>query len=325
MSENSLPRVSIVVPLKAVNKNLMECLEYCMRLDYSDYEVIVLPDNDDSGKLRDYPKVRVIPTGPVGPSYKRDIALQHMTGSIVAFIDDDVYPTRGWLRAVVKHFEDKSVAAVGGPAVTPDSDSLLQKASGLVYESKMGGGAYTYRYIPEKQRDVDDYPSCNLIVRRSVMDELGGFDTHYWPGEDTKLCLDITKKIKGRIVYDPKVLVYHHRRELYMPHLKQVWSYAVHRGFFVKKFPETSLRLSYFLPSIFVLGLVLGPVLFLFIPQMAPPYLLSVSAYLLLALISAFRVSDIQLTLLVFSGIILTHITYGIGFIKGLFSGELEK
>jgi glycosyltransferase involved in cell wall biosynthesis len=66
--------------------------------------------------------ISIIPTGPLKPSDKRDIALKHAKGQILAFLDDDAYPVKEWLKAALVNFSDPEVAAVGGPAVTPLND-----------------------------------------------------------------------------------------------------------------------------------------------------------------------------------------------------------
>jgi len=314
--------VSIVIPLKAPNRNLDECLKHCLELDYTEYEILVLPDK--IAEL-DYLRVKVIASGAIGPSEKRDLALKYACGEIIAFIDDDAYPARDWLKNAVKYFDDPEVAAVGGPAVTPDNDSFMQKASGYVLSSVMGGGSYTYRYIPGAVREVDDYPTCNLLVRKSIMEKIGGFDNKFWPGEDTILCLEITKKEGKKIIYAPDVLVYHHRRFLFRSHLKQIWSYAVHRGYFVKRFPETSLRLTYFLPSLFVIGLAAGGVLSFFSGTVRLIYILVIVLYLMAALASGFKTGNPLMAVVVAAGIALTHIYYGIGFGLGLARRDLAR
>jgi GT2 family glycosyltransferase len=314
--------VSIVIPLKEPGRNLEECIGHCLALEYADYEILVLPDGPAE---LPYPKAKVIPTGAVGPSEKRDLALKHARGEILAFIDDDAFPERSWLKNAVRHFDDPEVAAVGGPAVTPEGDGFMQKASGYVLSSFMGGGGLTFRYIPGEPREVDDYPTCNLLVRRSMMEKLGGFDTRFWPGEDTKLCLEITKKEGKKIIYAPDVLVYHHRRPLFGPHLRQIWSYALHRGYFVKRFPETSLRLSYFLPSLLVLGIVAGFALSLKYEPVRIIYLPIIAVYILAALTSGLQTGDARMAAAVAAGIALTHIYYGTGFILGLLTMNLER
>ena len=139
--------VSIIVAVKGDNPNLRECIESCLSLDYPDFEILVLPDND---LILSYPKTRVIPTGEVTPPIKRDMALSWAKGEILAFLDDDAYPDKDWLTKALRHFEPPEIAAVGGPAVTPDSDSLMRKASGQVYNSFLMSGQYVYRYLPKK-------------------------------------------------------------------------------------------------------------------------------------------------------------------------------
>ena len=120
------------------------------------------------------------------------------------------------------------------------------------------------------------------------------------------------------------MLVYHHRRKLFGAHLKQVWSYAVHRGYFVKKFPKTSLRLSYFLPSLLVLGLLGGILVSFFNPVLRTAFVLALGLYFLAALVTSLP-SGIRMGPLVFLGIVSTHITYGAGFIRGMFAGSLVR
>jgi len=313
--------VSIIVAVRGDNPYLKECIEHCLWLDYTDFEILVLPDRE---LILNYPKTKAIPTGELTPPQKRDIGIAHAQGEILAFLDDDTYPDRRWLIKALRHFDSSEIAAVGGPAVTAEADSLRQKASGRVYSSRLMSGQYTYRYIPEKKRFVDDFPSCNFLIRKSVMQELGGFDTKFWPGEDTFLCLKIIKGLKKKIIYDPDVLVYHHRRSLFKEHLKQIANYARHRGYFAKRFPETSLKFGYFLPSMFVCGLFIGLPLSFLIPSFKPIYISAIISYLALAFISSIS-KEFRLTLLVFWGIILSHLVYGIYFIKGLFSCRLKE
>ena len=313
--------VSIIVAVKGDNPNLRECIEHCLELDYPDFEILVLPDH----RLNlDYPKTRVIPTGELTPPQKRDMALDAARGEILAFLDDDAYPLNDWLSNAVQHFANPEIAAVGGPALTPGSDSLRQKASGLVYSSPLVSGPYVYRYLPGKQRLVDDFPSCNFLVRKSVMQEMGGFDTRFWPGEDTFLCLKIINDLRKKIIYDPAVLVYHHRRSLFGGHLKQIANYALHRGYFVKRFPKNSFKPAYFLPSFLASVLAAGLAASFIYPPLGMLYFPGAVSYLSIVFIFSVHI-DFRLTFLVFWGIIFSHLVYGLYFIKGLLSRKLKE
>lgn len=323
-----MKKISIIVPVKAINNYIREAVPYHLRLDYPDYEVLIFPDSVSDEELKkplfSDERIRIIPSGKTGPAEKRDLAMKYATGEIFAFIDDDAYPRQDWLKNAAKVLEDESVGAVGGPAVTAPNDTLLQQASGKTLESFVCSGKYTYRFIPGDTREDDDIPSVNLIVKRDVFEQVGGYDSNFYPGEDTKLCMDIVNTGK-KLIYDPDVLVYHHRRKLFRGHLKQVTNYAKHRGFFAKKLPQTSFRFSYFIPTMFDVGLIGGLVICPFFPLLWYVYIGVLIIYLIMCSISLRTCNNLRLFLLSLLGIIATHISYGVFFVKGLLSKELER
>ena len=320
---------SIIVPVKAYNAYCQESLSTCRRL-YPGQELLFSPDEAPAVAL---PGVSVLLSGPVGPGAKRDLCAASARGEFLAFLDDDAYPAGGWLEAAEEIFRDPTVGAVGGPAVTPADDSVARWASGLVYESALVGGPFAFRYRPLAARDCDDYPTCNLLVRRSVFDAIGGFDTRYWPGEDTVACLKIVHELRKRIVYDPRVLVYHHRRDMFAGHVRQLNRYARHRGFFVKRFPKTSLRPSYFAPTALLAWTALGWAPGLVWPSAGTLWAFSLLAYLLLAVAESSRLvprapslkRGPKLWFLVAAGLVVTHFSYGWNLLLGLFSARMDE
>ena len=228
---------TIVIPARCKNNYLTESIENCINLSCSNFEILVFPD-----KYFEYKndKVKIIPTGDISPAEKRDLSIKHAKGEILAFLDDDAYPEKNWLNNSIGHFNNRDISAVCGPAITPESDNLIQKLSGEIYSSFIACGNTTFRYKQaNKIFEVDDFPSVNFLIRGNDFKNIGGFNSTYWPGEDTKLCLDIINSGK-KIIYDPNILVFHHRRKPFKKHLIQVFNYACHRGYFVKKYPITA-------------------------------------------------------------------------------------
>ncbi|HIE35672.1 MAG TPA: glycosyltransferase [Candidatus Omnitrophica bacterium] len=329
--------VSIIIATKTYDTNLKECVSNCLKLNYpnSDYEIIILPDTyfENSNFSS---KVKIVPTGEITPPLKRDIGVKKAEGEILAFLDSDAYPDKDWLKGALKIFkENKNVGCVCGPQLTPSKDSLREKASGLVYSSLLVSGKYNFRYVPKKRKEVDDFPSCNFFIRRDVFFQIRGFEKPYWPGEDTFLCWKILKTGK-KIIYDPNVIIFHHRRPLFKKHLLQVKNYALHRGYFVKKYPRNSFYLGYFMPSLFLLSLILGGILTFFSSLIGYFYFIGISIYLLFVFINSIfliarekekysLVNKIKLLFLVISGIILTHLYYGFYFIKGLLAKRMPE
>ena len=327
------PLVSIVIACPNSSWMLEECLTAIAAQSYENWEVVVLPDAEDD-KLRSFiaglpeaaDRVTVVPTGKVRPAEKRNLGIKRAKGEIVAFIDDDAYPENHWLEYAIKYFGDADIGAVGGPGVTPPGDKRMARLGGRVYDNLLVTGNYHYRYRAGGVRmDVEDYPSCNLFVRKDILDRIGGYRTDFWPGEDTLLCKDIIDNWK-RIIYDPWVVVYHHRRPLFLAHLRQLGRYAFHRGYFCKRYPSNSLRLSYFIPTLFDIYLAflafvglgnLTGLRCLRLTLHSWAYCLPFGFYLLLVLLTTFSFKPHH-WLLTALGVISSHVWYGIRFVQGL-------
>ena len=329
MSSASSVKYSFIIPVKAINDYIRESIPKILEIGRADFEVIIYPDETTEEK---WGKTRQIRTGRVGPAAKRCLAFRDALGDFLIFIDDDAYPEKNILEILDKDFRDEGVAVVGGPAITPKSDSFLQKVSGAVFLSSLSGG-FPERYVPiGKRRYVSDWPSVNLTVRKNIFLKIGGFDTNYWPGEDTIFCLDIMSNIKERtkILYDPEVLVWHHRRKGLLRHLKQIGGYGIHRGFFAKKFPETSFKFKYFVPGSFFLFITFGILPSLYNRIALELYITGWLFYLLAMIKVFFEIYKYEKSLAVSAYslvyIFFTHVWYGIRFIQGfIFTRDLKS
>jgi GT2 family glycosyltransferase len=318
---------SIIIPVKEINAYIRESIPITLKLDYSEFEIIILPNDPVSEQdlppyLKD-PRVSIIATGRVSPAVKRDIGAKHSSYDYLAFLDDDAFPQSDWLKVAETTLRERQVEALGGPAITPKNSSLGEQASGLFFETLVGGGGLSYRYKPVKKSFfVDDYPTVNLIVSKSSFDSIGGFDNNYWPGEDTKFCLDLVNA-GYKILYVPELIVWHHRRELLLPHLKQVGGYGRHRGYFARTFPKTSLRPTYFAPSVFALGNFSLAILSIW-----SAFFLKIWICLLIIYFGACTIDVFSRTKRPILGFLTTmvtfcsHMTYGCMFLRGLFSSS---
>jgi len=314
------PLVSIIIPCKEVDHYAKACVDHYKRLDYDNHEILLLPDN----ALEKVDGVKIVSTGPVTPGAKRNIGVARSKGEIYAFIDSDAYPRRDWLNNAIKYFNDPQVAAVGGPGLTPSEDNTMQKASGHVLSSFMVG-SLSNRYKARKYCESDDIHSCNFIAWKSVVKESGGWNEKYWPGEDTLLCTEM-RKMNMKMIEAPDVLVYHHRRPLWIPHLSQVFGYGIHRGLFARKFGGTSLKPKYFMPSFLLVGFLSFLLCSIWSAVAFYSSLTLLSMYLLGDLLAALmQTQDPRMVPLLLAGIPLTHLTYGIAFVIGLLKDDLNR
>jgi glycosyltransferase involved in cell wall biosynthesis len=248
-----VPQVSVIVPVHRRTPAFEECVRRAVAVAAGRHQVLVVSDRDH-GPLPD--GATPILTGSArdtSPAEKRDAALAHASGEICAFLDDDAYPREDWIdRALARFAADSGIAGVGGPGVTPPGSRWRERASGAFYESPLGSGRLRFRFVPlGGVRDVDDLPAYNLFVRTEALRAIGGWQSRFYGGEDTKTCLELVQA-GYRLVYDPDVVVYHHRRPILRPHLRQVGNVGRHRGYFARVLPETSRQPFYFAPTVAV-------------------------------------------------------------------------
>jgi glycosyltransferase involved in cell wall biosynthesis len=304
---NKKPLFSIIIPVRQINPYLKETLLQLKKQTVTNFEILVITD-----------KI----SGSANPSEKRNLGAQKSKGDYLVFFDDDSYPSNNYFKNAQKLVnQHPDYAAFCGPCLTPPKDNIFQKASGLVWSSWLGsGGAGVYRNSVQRSRFVDDYPSVNLIIKKEYFNLARGFDTSYWPGEDTVLCLNLTKKLHQKIFYHPLITVYHHRRSVIIPHLQQITRYAIQRGYFAKKFPQTSFKIGYLLPSFFVLYLLLLAISYFTIKynMLYLPLYLYLSILIITFIQLILTKNKITTCFLAIFTIPLTHLYYGILFLYGL-------
>jgi len=311
------PFVSIIIPFTRVDDGLKECLERCAELDFRDFEIILLPDRKPG---EDFPGARVFETGEIFPSAKRNIGIRESKGDILAFIDSDACPESDWLSKAVPFFSEGVAAAVGGPNLTKLSDSLLERAGGEVLSCFAGSGLLAARFGKGNFSCLEDLPACNLLVRKSDLEENGLlFDERLLTAEDSKLCFEL-KALGKRLVFSPEVVVRHHRRRLFGPHLRQYWNYGRDKGFLLRECFSTG-KAYYLLPSAIVLYTAGGLALSALEGSLRPFFGATMSFYLLAAAFSGLA-KNWRHSPLLFAGIVLTHYTYGIAFLCGLLSNK---
>ena len=303
---SSQPFFSVIIPIRITNSYLRQTIKHLKKQSIKNFELLIITDKISKS---------------ANPAIKRNLGAQKARGKYLVFLDDDSFPGPNYLEKLfllVKKHPD--YAGFCGPCLTPYRDNAYQKASGLILSSYLGsGGGGLYRNLPQKSRFVDDYPSVNLIIKKTDFQKVNGFKTDYWPGEDTILCLDLVYKLNKKILYHPDLLVYHHRRSVFIPFLKQISRYALHRGFFVKKFPKNSLKLGYFIPSVFTLYLLTIP-----IHHFLAPLFIYLFSTVLTFFVFLYQQNSCLSSLLAVFTIPFVHLTYGIYFIYGIFLKKID-
>ena len=314
-----MPKISIIIPCRNIDDYTKECIRGCLKLDYDNFEIIVLPDDIGKYNIKDE-RIQIIKTGKIVPAEKRNLGMEKAKGEFYAFIDSDAYPEKDWLKNVAKYFKDEKVGIVGGPNLTPPESNFAEKVSGHVLANFLISGHASKRYKRGgKNSYVIELPSCNYIVRKEAASE---YDSRFLTAEDTKFCFNAREK-GFKILYAKDVVVWHHRRDSFKKHIKQMFVYGRDNLWLLKE-NFSGDKFYFFITMLGVLGFLGGIVLSIFYPLIRIIFLVVVGLYLLGILFTSFH-ENFKISLLVFVTSILTHFTHGIGSIYGLFSRQKKK
>jgi hypothetical protein len=116
----------------------------------------------------------------------------------------------------------------GGPNLTPPGSSLFQIVQGGVLASMVGAGPVRRRYgnHPPGAAHERFFTLCNLAVRRQAMVE---FPPQLRGGEENAVLIDLDRRGE-KMLYDPRLMVFHERRARLRPFARQMYKYGFGRG-----------------------------------------------------------------------------------------------
>jgi GT2 family glycosyltransferase len=230
--DSALPRISVVVCTYNGSRTLRECLAGISRLEYPDFEVIVVDDGstDATPGIARESGFRVINEGHRGLSGARNLGLRAATGEIVAYIDDDAYPDPHWLSYLACAFRESSHAGIGGPNLPPPGDGPIAAAI-----SNAPGNPV---HVLLSDDEAEHIPGCNMAFRRSKLLAIGGFDERFHrAGDDVDICWRLRDQ-GWTLGYAPAAMVWHHRRGSVRTFWRQQFHYGAAEALLEAKFPE---------------------------------------------------------------------------------------
>jgi GT2 family glycosyltransferase len=225
------PRISVVVCSFNGERTIGACCEALLRLDYPDYEVIVVDDGstDRTAEIARGFGFRVLSTENRGLSSARNSGMRAATGEIVAYTDDDAPPDPHWLTYLAWGFLTTEHAAIGGPNVPPPGDGLI---AGCVAHAP-GGPVH----VLLSDTVAEHVPGCNMAVRRRCLEAIGGFDPRYRAaGDDVDVCWRLQEH-GWTIGFSPAAMVWHHRRGSIRAYWKQQQGYGRAEALLEQKWP----------------------------------------------------------------------------------------
>lgn len=231
-AERPWPRISVVVCTYNGARTIRDCFEALKKLDYPDYEVIVVNDGSTDVTERiakEYP-FRLISTPNRGLSHARNTGLHLASGEFVAYTDDDAYPDPHWLTYLSDMLQTTSHAGVGGPNLPPPDDGWIAECV-----ANAPGGPI---HVLLDDQMAEHIPGCNMAFRKTCLESIGGFDPQFRAaGDDVDICWRLQEK-GWTLGFHPSAVVWHHRRNSVRTYWRQQRGYGQAEALLERKWPK---------------------------------------------------------------------------------------
>jgi len=169
---------------------------------------------DDTVKIAKKYTAKVFST-PLNAPAAYNYAMKHTDSDILGFIDADAKVEKEWLNKLLPHLADLQVAGVSGGIETWNPENGWARSIG--YDMKN-------RYARLEKYAVR-IATMNLLLRKHVIEEAGGFDENLPSQYDTDLGFRITSK-GYKIMYEPGAKCYHFNRTTLRAYYRQQLQYG---------------------------------------------------------------------------------------------------
>lgn len=212
------PKVSILLVTYNKAEYTYQCLETIKAYSDVPYEVIIV-DNASSDSTLDLldrlKNVTVLKNDQnIGFLKACNQGLQFSKSKYVLYLNNDTQVTPCWLSKLISVAENEpNCGAVGAKLIFPNGK--LQEAGSIIWRdgTALGYGRDSHPFAPEYSylKEVDFCSGACLLVRKDLLDRLGGFDERYVPAyyEEADLCFAL-KDLGYKVMFQPDVCIVHY-------------------------------------------------------------------------------------------------------------------
>jgi cellulose synthase/poly-beta-1,6-N-acetylglucosamine synthase-like glycosyltransferase len=213
-----LEKVSVYIPAYNSAEFLSRVIDGVLAQTFPANEILVIDDGslDTTAEIAaSYPAVTLgrHPQNS-GLGAARNTGFRMARNELVASLDADCTPDRGWLAGLIRHFDDTRIAGVGGRLIEGDQRTLADRWRRAHMAQEWGDRTV---------RNPKFLFGCNNMLRKSAVLDAGGYDESMRTnGEDA----DMSRRLVERgwtLMYDPEPRVTHLRHDSTRSILETYW------------------------------------------------------------------------------------------------------
>ena len=326
--------VVVVIPTLNEEKFIARCLDSVIAQSYPFAEMdVMVVDGGSKDRTKEiveeyhekYPNVRFLNNPGRIQSIAFNIGVKNSDAPYIVRLDAHALYKPYYIEGCIKGLmEDANRGNVGGQwDIQPQNDSLWATTNAILNYSKFGIGGASYR-VGAQAGNVDTVPFGSFP--RSMVEKIGGMREDLPRGEDNEYNSRIHKSGYD-IYFDPQIECVYYARPTLKASCKQMFANGESIGhlFYVDR---ESVGLRHLVPLLFVLAIIVGgigsliwrPIFYIWLAGLGMYFLCDLAASMMAAKKHGWKYF-FPLFLMFF----LVHISYGVGTIKGVFTGRKLK
>jgi len=208
-------KISVYIPCLNSEKTIARCINSVKKQSLKPTEIIVIDDgsSDKTEQVAKKLKVKIIKHKKNnGIATARNTGLTNSKNELVASIDSDCVANKDWLK-ILNNSLEKDVVGVGGK---------------LIESKKSVANKWRAKHMPQhwgekKVKNPKYLAGSNTLFRKSNLKKINYYDTKFKTNyEDVDICKKI-KKVRGKIIYEPKARVQHLAQDTIISVLDRHW------------------------------------------------------------------------------------------------------
>lgn len=320
-----MKQISIIIPAYNEEKFIADCLKSVYNQDYpKDKMEVIVVDGHSTDKTaeivrHEFPEVILLENPDKIVPISMNMGIKKARGDYIVPLGAHAeYPTN-YISDLIKYAKKYNTDNIGGNLITETKAKTLKSwAIKKALSHKFGVGNSAFRIGATKPQIVDTVPfGC---FKRDVFDQFGLYDERLERNQD----IEFNKRIKrggGKILLVPEITCTYFARDTFSGLFNNNYKngyWNILTVYYTKNFSSLSTR--HFVPSVFVLSLILPFLLALININFLWLSVLSSSIYLLALLWVCFAITWRKPWRIIYllPSFFLLHISYGIGSLAGI-------
>lgn len=323
--------VSIIIPCRNEEKYIKQCIYSFLDQSYPKELIeVIIADGMSTDNTRNiineiikkHNNVNLIDNKKFTAPSGMNLGIKKSKSDIIIIFGAHAYADKDFVKENVLALQNEEVGCAGG-IITTINDSVKGEAIAEAMSCPFGVGNALFRYA-EKEAFVDTV-GFGAYYRKFITD-IGLFDEELVRNQDDELNFRVQKSGR-KILLNPKIKSTYFSRGDFKKLWKQYYQYGFWKVRVIQKHRKPA-SIRHLIPLIFVLFLLFGGIASVFSKFIRIGYLLTILVYLILDATFSLKIckkkrfNHFPYLFITFP---ILHISYGIGFILGLFNFYIFK